>query len=322
MPLSESGIIERIRRAAKKRGPGSLSRVVAGIGDDCSIVRSKHGEDVLVTTDFSLEGMHFRREWHPPESVGHRCLVRGLSDISAMGGEPVAAFLSLALPAKLEQKWVDGFLRGFLTLARKFNVSLAGGDTAESPAGVLADVMVLGSVPSGKAILRSGARPGDQIYVTGSLGDSASVLKGLFANPKRKYRLERSNAQLWRHFFPEPRTTLGRFLREKKLASAMIDVSDGLSTDLEHICDESRCGAEVEAAAVPHQRSVDLKLALNGGDDYELLFTSASTSVPESIGGIKVTRIGEVTRRRKVSIIENGRITELKPGGWQHFGSR
>src|SRR5437016_8504079 len=138
---------------------------MTGIGDDSSVLKIPKGQQALVTTDFSLEGVHFWREWHPPESVGHRCLARGLSDIAAMGGEPLAAFLSLALPRKLPQAWVARFLNGFLKLARQFKVPLAGGDTAESPAGILADIVVLGSVPRGKAILRSGARPADRIYV-------------------------------------------------------------------------------------------------------------------------------------------------------------
>ncbi|HKC72449.1 MAG TPA: thiamine-phosphate kinase, partial [Terriglobales bacterium] len=138
-----------------------------------------HSHQLLVTTDFSLEGVHFQRKWHPPESVGHRCLTRGLSDIAAMGGEPVAAFLSLALPARLSQRWVDGFLRGFLDLGKKCRVPLAGGDIAQSPAGVLADIVVVGSAPKGSAVLRSGARPGDSLYVTGELGGSALLLERL-----------------------------------------------------------------------------------------------------------------------------------------------
>src|SRR5437660_7709596 len=124
--------------------------VVVGIGDDASVLRVPKDHEILVTTDFSLEDVHFRREWQPPESVGHRCLARGLSDIAAMGGEPMAAFLSLALPAKLPQKWVDQFLKGLLKLAEKFDVSFAGGDIAESPRGVAADIVVVGSVPTGK----------------------------------------------------------------------------------------------------------------------------------------------------------------------------
>ncbi|PYX91176.1 MAG: hypothetical protein DMG71_20820, partial [Acidobacteria bacterium] len=181
--------------------------------------------EALVTTDFSLEGVHFRRDWHPPDAVGHRCLTRGLSDIAAMGGEPLAAFLSLALPRKLPQAWVARFLNGFLKLARQFKVPLAGGDTAESPAGILADIVVLGSVPRGKAILRSGARPADRIYVSGELGAAAATLDLLRRSPKRKLR----PADFPRHFHPLPRLELGRILREKHLASAMIDLSDGLS---------------------------------------------------------------------------------------------
>src|SRR6266851_776131 len=172
LPLPERGLIARIRRRARPS-----PAVIAGIGDDCAILRIPETHEILLTTDFSLEGVHFRREWHPPESVGHRCLARGLSDIAAMGGDPVAAFLSLALPAKLPQRWVDRFFDGLLKLAAEFKVPLAGGDTSQSPTGILADIVVLGSVPKGKAILRSGARAGDRIYVTGELGGSAAELE-------------------------------------------------------------------------------------------------------------------------------------------------
>ena len=240
MPLAEKALIARIRRQAGKR-PG----VVAGIGDDCAVIRLPAGHEALVTTDFSLEGVHFRREWHAAEVVGHRCLARGLSDIAAMGGEPVAAFLSLALPGDLPQKWVDGFVRGLLRLARRYKVTLAGGDTAQSPAGVLADILVLGSAPKGKAIRRSGARPGDRIYVTGELGGAVAALELLRSGKRVR------GADCPRHFWPDPRIAVGRFLREKGLASAMIDISDGLSTDLAHICEESRVGAEIRADAIP-----------------------------------------------------------------------
>src|SRR6266516_4699675 len=167
MPMSEKALIARIRRKAV---PGRS--IVTGIGDDSAVLKIPKGHQALVTTDFSLEGVHFWRERHPPESVGHRCLARGLSDIAAMGGEPVAAFLSLALPPKLPQRWADGFLQGLLNLANQFRVQLAGGDTSASPSGILADIIVVGSVPKGKAILRSGALPGDRIYVRGALGAS------------------------------------------------------------------------------------------------------------------------------------------------------
>jgi len=241
LPLNEKLLIDRIRRAAA-RGRRTAG---TGIGDDCAVLRVPRGDAVLVTTDFSLEDVHFRREWHPPDSVGHRCLARGLSDIAAMGGVPRAAFLSLALPPDLPQKWVDQFIVGLLKLAKRYSVTLAGGDTAQSPGGILADIVVLGSAPAGKAILRSGAKPGDLLYVTGTLGTSAAALHRLRDGEKLRPTSHP------RHFYPEPRIAVGQFLREKKLASAMIDISDGLSTDLGHICDESRVGAMVCAEALP-----------------------------------------------------------------------
>jgi thiamine-monophosphate kinase len=159
MPLSEMSLIQEIRKAARTAG----ASIRIGIGDDCAVLRPPRGHEVLVTTDFTLEGIHFRRAWHPPEVVGRRCLTRGLSDISAMGGKPLAVFLSLALPGKLPQKWVDNFMRGLMDLARECEVALAGGDTAQSPQGILADIAVLGTVPNGTAVLRSGARPGDRV---------------------------------------------------------------------------------------------------------------------------------------------------------------
>ena len=294
---------------------------MTGIGDDCAVLRVPAGHEMLVTTDLSLEGVHFRRGWHSPESVGHRCLARGLSDIAAMGGEPTAAFLSLALPARLPQKWADRFLKGLLKLAKRFNVTLAGGDTSESPGGVLADIVVVGSIPQGKAISRSGARPGDHIYVTGELGGSAATLDLLFSGRRNKLKPTR----FANHFFPAPRIEVGKTLREKRIATAMIDISDGLSTDLSHICEESAVGAEVWADALPRAsilgRKVDFKFALHGGEAYELLFTAHSeTKVPAEIAGIRITRIGEVTKRKKLVLVGRDRThSDLKIGGWQHF---
>jgi thiamine-monophosphate kinase len=317
VPLAEKVLIDRIRRQAiKRRG------ILSGIGDDCAVLRLTDGHEALVTTDFSLEGIHFRREWHSAESVGHRCLTRGLSDIAAVGGQPQAAFLSLALPRDLPQAWVDGFLRGLLKLAGRFGVGLAGGDTAESPGGVLADIMMLGSVPKGKAILRSGARPGDRIYVSGELGGSAAVLHRMMANSNRKLK----PADFPRHFFPEPRVRLGRFLRERNLASAMIDISDGLSTDLAHICEESGVGAEVQGEAIPRPvigkpgHAVDLEIALHGGEDYELLFTARrGKKIPARMAGVPITLIGVITRRREIVLSHDGFGRELRPQGWEHF---
>ncbi len=288
-----------------------------GIGDDCAVIGLPKGHEALVTTDFSLENVHFRREWHPADSVGWRCLARGLSDIAAMGGEPRAAFLSLALPREIPQKWVDQFFTGFLQLAKKYEVQLAGGDIAESPAGVLADIVVLGSVPKGNAALRSGARMGDFVYVTGTLGASVAALELL-----REGRRLRAKARL-RHFYPEPRIEVGRYLREKKLVSAMIDTSDGLSVDLGHICDESGVGAVIYSESLPRMSGPrGLELALHGGEDYELLFTAAPrVKVPHVIAGVHVTRIGEIVRGDSIRIADaHGKTKLLQPGGWEHFG--
>ncbi len=316
MPLPEKALIEHIRRTAR----ATKGAVRVGIGDDCAVLRPPAGQELLVTTDFSLEGIHFRREWHSPESVGHRCLTRGLSDIAAMGGEPIAAFLSLALPRNLPQAWVNRFLKGMSNLARRFKFQIAGGDTAESPAGVLADIMVLGSVPAGQAILRSGAQPGDYIYVTGELGRSAATLARLYADPRKKLNPRRHKP----HFFPEPRLAVGRVLRQKKLATAMIDISDGLSTDLDHICQESNVGAEIYAAKIPRaDKGHDLGLALHGGDDYELLFTAPPEKrIPRTLAGVPVTRIGLITASAGIVLADGSVTVNLEPKGWEHFGRR
>jgi len=306
-----------------RKGRGDQLSVITGIGDDCAVLQIPKSHETLVTTDFSLEGTHFRREWHPPESVGHRCLARGLSDIAAMGGEPVAAFLSLALPAKLPQAWADSFIKGLLRLAKQFGINLAGGDTSQSPNGVLADIVVVGSVPKGKALLRSQARPGDRIYVTGALGASGAALDILYSG-KRK-NLEPS--LLAPHFFPQPRVPVGIVLRKKRIASAMIDISDGLSTDLRHICEESGAGAEVYESSIPRAslgkpaREVDLQFALHGGDDYELLFTARpGVRVPPKIAGIQITEIGCITVGKGMALVSSdGKERKLQPRGWEHF---
>ncbi len=314
LPLPERTLIAALGRRVRPKGA-----VAAGIGDDCAVLRLPIGNVVLVTTDFSLEGVHFRREWHSPESVGRRCLARGLSDIAAMGGNPVAAFLSLALPPKLPQRWVDRFFDGLLKLATEFNVTLAGGDTSQSPVGILADIVVVGSVPKGNAILRSGARPGDRIYVTGSLGESAAALAVLRSG--RKIRA----TGFPRYFKPIPRVKIGQDLRQRGLASSMIDLSDGLSSDLSHLCQESGVGAEIHSASIPRAlvrkpaREVPLELALHGGEDYELLFTS-SKRIPAKIAGLSISEIGRVIRGRKLTLISAaGARKTLRPRGWENF---
>ena len=305
MPLPERQLIARIRNMSGKK---SL------IGDDCAVLVPPAGHELLVTTDLCLESVHFRRDWHPSDSAGHRCLARGLSDIAAMAGEPLACFLSLGLPKDIPQKWVDGFLAGFLGLAKRFRVPLAGGDTGESKSGIVADVVVVGSAPRGRAVRRSGARPGDFIYVTGTLGGSAATLE----------RLRRGNVKASKgngHFYPEPRIAVATKLRG--LASGMIDLSDGLSTDLAHICEESGVGAEIEVASFPVARGASFEQALHGGEDYELLFTASEKKrVPGEIEGVAVSWIGKVVRDRRQMMwlrTPDGERMPMPSGGWEHF---
>jgi len=319
VPLPEKALISEIRRLGHNRQKRLLA---TGIGDDCAVLSASPDQDFLVTTDFSLEDIHFRRQWHSPESVGHRCCARGLSDIAAMGGQPVALFLSLALPEDLPQSWVTRFILGLTRLAQKHGAALAGGDTAQSSHGILADIILLGRVPKGKAVLRSDARPGDRIFVTGKLGGAAAAVVKMEKRSKSKLNPKKYR----RHFFPEPRIEVGRVLREKELARAMIDISDGLSTDLAHICEESGVGAEIDSERIPRaqcgksKREVSLDLALHGGEDYELLFTAPSAvRMPRSIHGVSVTEIGRITRRNALLLRMGNRTEELIPRGWEHF---
>ena len=243
-PEGERALIAAIRSRVRTRQTFETT-LRQGIGDDCAILRPPGKSEIVVTTDFSLEYIHFRRDWHTPESAGHRCLARGLSDLAAMGARPLAAFLSLAIPSQLnlpgEQKtWVQRFFDGLLALANRHKVPLAGGDTAQSPefdchgdtlSSVSADIVLLGSVKRGHALLRSGARPGDIIYVTGELGGAAAELMALERNPDRFARLTKAS-ESHPHLYPEPRINIGLRLVAGTKTHSAIDLSDGLSTDL------------------------------------------------------------------------------------------
>jgi thiamine-monophosphate kinase len=347
--LNEGALIAAIRERSR-RGQGVSGRVGSavrlGIGDDCAVLRVPANEEVVVTTDFSLEGVHFRREWHTPEAVGHRCLARGLSDVAAMGARPVAAFLSLAVPEELlaarrGKSWVWRFFDGLMALADRCGVPLAGGDTARSAGGACFDIVLVAAVKRGRAWLRSGAKAGDSIYVTGALGGAAAELLALERVPRRFAGLKRAT-EGHPHLFPEPRLGVAsKLAASPRLAAAIhsaIDVSDGLSTDLMHICEESGLAAEVDAAAFPvHPLAVQaerkgwarqaMELALNGGDDYELLFTAAGgEKIPRRVAGVEVTRIGRMVKRngvrnRIVLRDEHGGLSTMRPQGWEHFRS-
>lgn len=315
--LSEGDLIHWIREGRQARNSG----VKTGMGDDCAVLRIDPGEEMLVTTDFSLEGRHFRRDWHTAASAGHRCLARGLSDIAAMGGRPVAAFLSLALPANFELAWLDGFMSGFQGLARVHGVELAGGDTAETAGtDIVADVVLVGAVQSGKALLRSGARRGEAIYVTGTLGGSAVELEEMRAGRARRER----EAEACPQSYPQPRVGVGLALARLGVVSSCMDMSDGLSTDLRRLCQASGVGAEVTVAEVPIAAGATLPQALHGGEDYELLLTvRGGMQLPESVAGVRLTRIGRtVDAAQGVSVVGlDSTVRELTAEGWEHFGA-
>jgi len=337
-PMGELGLIEQIRSSSAS---GYGKSVTLGIGDDCAILRPPRGCEVLVTTDFTLEGRHFRRDLHPPESVGHRCLARGLSDLAAMGATPLAAFLSLALPAQILSEsagrtWITRFFNGLHALGEMHAVPLAGGDTSESPGGkaglILADIVLVGSAPRGKALRRSGATAGDAIYVTGQLGGAAAEFSTMERRPRRVVKVTSTDGHP--HLFPEPRLDMGDALLRRSLATACLDISDGLSTDLAHLCRASEVHAEIEQVALPihplarkHGVEAALQAALHGGEDYELLFTApTSVRMPSSIAGVPVTRIGTLIKRRAgqplmTLLAPDGSREPLEPGGWEHFST-
>jgi len=298
---SESAVLSRVARKVSIP-PGSGLKL--GIGDDCAIFHPRGAtEDLLFTTDLLLEDVHFRRETHSAEDIGYKALARGLSDIAAMGGEPRFCLLSLAIPRWANRAWVDRFYRGFLELARKTATPLAGGDLARSIR-LACDVTVCGAAPPNRALLRSGARPGDHIYVSGLLGGSALGLSGA------------KGRALKRHLRPEPRLALGKFLRDQVRAHAAMDLSDGLSLDLRRLCLASGVSAEIEEP--PIFPGASRQQALHGGEDYELLFTvSPRAHPPDDFEGLPLTRIGTITAGRAGSILLNGK--PLAPLGFDHF---
>ena len=328
----ERVLIGRIARAVSHRLPRGLrTKVRLSIGDDAALLRPTPGRDLVLTCDAFLENAHFLADVHPPESIGYKALARAVSDLAAMGARPLCFLLTLALPRERTGRWLDRFLKGMSRAARRFRLALVGGDTA-SHSMVAIDVTVLGEIRAGLAVTRAGARPGDVIVVSGKLGRAQLglelVLRGLpAAAGHRRWR-----ALLQSHLYPEPRLALGEMLAGRKLASAMIDTSDGLSTDLSHLCDASGAGAELwldrlPAVRVPPKllkRGLNpVALALHGGEDYELLFTvprRLASSVPASFRGLPLTAIGRIVRGKGVSLVgRDGRAKVLPRGGWDHF---
>ena len=273
-----------------------------GIGDDCAIFRPRgKSEELVFTTDMLIEDVHFRRTTHNPAQIGHKALARGLSDIAAMGAEPRFCLLSVAFPKWADEKWIDRFFDGVLALARQTGVELAGGDLSHS-AKLVCDIVVCGEAPTGASLRRDGAKSGDLIYVSGTLGGSALGLA------------TRRGSAWKRHLTPEPRLALGRYLRTR--ASAAMDLSDGLSTDLHRLCLASKVSADIESP--PLFRGATLQQGLHGGEDYELLFTARpNRRIPAAFGGVPLTPIGVIHRGYHGLVRLGGQPLPIK--GYDHF---
>jgi thiamine-monophosphate kinase len=313
--------------------------VLVGIGDDAAVVSLEPGSDLIACCDLVVEGVHFRAGWAAPKLLGHKALAVTLSDVAAMGAIARFAMVSIALPPSTKSEFVDDLFRGIVDLADQCGVSIIGGDTSSSPGPLFLDTSVIGECARGRAVTRGGAKAGDIIYVTGDLGASALGLRLLEAGHRLEDELsdDRSQARrraLLKHLAPEPRLKLGQAIGEAGLATAMIDISDGLSTDLWHVLEESGCGAIIHAASLPiaectlslsasDSRFDSLSLALHGGEEYELLFTS----LPESEGellelsismGVAITSIGEILPGSGLQLERDKRTETVLPAGYEH----
>jgi len=322
--LGEFQLIERIRQHATA-GIG----VRRGIGDDAAVVELPAGHRLLTSTDMLIEGVHFRLDWTSYEDLGHKAVAVNLSDIAAMGGTARYLYIGLACPGETELEDINAFLDGALAEAKEYNVTLVGGDTCRSPGPWIISVTVEGSAPEGQDIGRDGARPGDLVMVTGTLGDSALALhcldKGEAADP----------TLLARHHRPKARVEFGRLLGNHQVASAMIDLSDGLAGDLEHILQASRVDALIDESKLPLSGAFlesvkdapELKaLALLGGEDYELLFTVAPEKAGDAIRlaaqtNLVVTEIGRIEKGSGVLSLRDskGEVRPILVRGYDHF---
>jgi thiamine-monophosphate kinase len=322
--------------------PARQSSLSKGIGDDAAIISQRAGLDTIITADLLVEGVDFDpdRLETSPRDIGHKALAVSLSDVAAMGARPRFCLLSIGVPAaRWRTTFLEEFYRGVRALASRHGVTIIGGDTSQTPERIVVDSVVIGEARRGRAVLRSGARAGDLLFVTGALGGAAAGLRLLQRRADAgaaavRDGLTRAERQLvGRQDRPDPRVEWGSILGERGLATAMIDISDGLSSDLSHLCRESRVGAVVEAERLPLDSRLQafaagaadgLSLALDGGEDFELLFSASpreARRLPAEVGGVAVTRIGEVTDRQgKVRLSSGGRTRQLNPGGFQHFG--
>lgn len=342
--MNEFDFINKIRRRAAANLPSSSSPIthhsslLFGIGDDAAVLRQFTGRNTVITADLLVEDIDFRRHATPPALLGHKALAVSLSDLAAMGARPLWALTSIGMPKDIwESDFKDEFYSGFFALADRYDVRLIGGDVSRAEK-IVIDSVAIGECLDGREIYRAGAKPGDQLFVTGSLGAAAAGLRLLERGADLNREPDDAKAVgirdlLLRHLRPEPRVGWGLVLGEEQLATAMIDISDGLSSDLHQLCRESRVGALIESARIPvdsqvtslcGRRALDpLLLSLHGGEDFELLFTTSpenAAKLPRKVDGVSVTQIGEIRPSSEgVRISEGRRVWKLEPGGWEHF---
>lgn len=307
------------------------------IGDDCAVLPKDSKTDLVITTDLLIEEIDFRLNWSKPDFLGHKALAVSLSDIAAMGAKPVWSMLSIGVPDKIwKTDFVEKFYDGYLQLAKKFDVELIGGDVSRSPDKIVIDSIAAGETKKGKAVLRSTAKAGDLIFVTGKLGGASAGLRLLEAG--EIYKSSNYNKLIERQLKPNPQTKIGQILGEKNLATSMIDLSDGLSSDLFHICESSKVGATIYADKIPIELQIknyklqNLRLktqnskldsALIGGEDFELLFTvnpKKKFLLEKELKNHKISLIGEVTANAEiVELVSEEKIEILQPKGFRHF---
>jgi thiamine-monophosphate kinase len=328
----ERSLIERIRARAGSDPP----HVLVGIGDDAAVLRPDRGSVLVVTTDILIEDVHFRRAWTAPRAIGHKALAVNLSDLAAMGAAPRSAQLSLGLPADLPLSVFDELVEGFLTLAREAGVALSGGNLSRSPGPLIVDTTLLGSALPRKLLTRSGARPGDELYLTGALGGAAAGLAWLSDGHARQSADEAVLAAIDRYERPEARYRCGLAIARSRAASAAIDLSDGLGEGALQMSEASGVGLELDATAVPvdaamYRRAGEIGIdpviaAIEGGEDYELLFAvprrlrSRFLSGARRCRGLVVTPIGVVTRGSGVTLRRGDTVLPV-PRGFRHFSA-
>ena len=325
--LGEFGLIDRIRARFPQPALPEL-----GIGDDAALLSPSAGRQLVVSTDLLAEGVHFDRSFGPDRLLGRKALAVNLSDLAAMGALPRWFFLSLAIPAGFPLAGIEAILDGLAEQAVEHNVLLAGGDTCGSKSGLVISVTVMGEQVPGLLLKRNGAVAGDDVWVSGTLGDSALGLRLL---QQGKGGGEAAALPVARHLDPAPRGTLGRSLAEAGLVHAMIDISDGLLADLGHICRQSGCGAELQLDQIPRSSAFNAitasdpqpvwPLVLSGGEDYELCFTASPDSRAAiekngKISGIQVSVVGKVTCSGQVAaILPDGSVFQPASSGYTHF---